>query len=181
LFSLPLGEFVYSSPVLRSSRDLVRNVISYARTGGTAQVAADPASRATYGDLQKSVTNLVNDSDVAVKALATRELALRKDSERRFESLIFEPFMQPDSKLIEQACWHAARSEMWDLVRLVMHPYGAAWTIDQEAYVTGISHTIVPPNIWRIKYQFQSATVWRSVANSRFSNLDNFDTAVFAW
>jgi len=39
------GQLADSSPAIKSSRDLLRNMASYARTGGTAQTAADGTSR----------------------------------------------------------------------------------------------------------------------------------------
>jgi len=65
-----------------------------------------------------------------------------------------------------------------DQVRVQRHPYGAAWSLDRYVFVTGISHTIAPPNVWQVGLTFQSATVWRTFSGSLFDTAV-FDTATF--
>ena len=93
---------------------------------------------------------------------------------------MFEPFRQVDATTVTAAWRWLAAARLWDLERVQRHPYNAAWTVDRYVFLTGISHTIAPPNVWKVGLTFQSATVWRSFTGSLFDT-GRFDTATFVW
>ena len=169
---------MYSSPRIKSSRDLQKSMVAYARKGGETQRASDPIARATIGDRQLSRTDLMNVDDPSVLSLAQREVALRKGAERRVDGLVFRPNMQRTPADTDAAWAWLSKMSMWDLARVVRTPLPAL-TIDRQVFVTGISHS-VRGSEWVVGLDFQSATVWQSVSSGRF-DVGVWDSAVWTW
>jgi len=169
---------MYSAPRIKSSRDLQKSMVAYARKGGETQRATDPVARATIGDRQLSRTDLMNVDDPSVLSLAQREVALRRGAERRVDGLVFRPNMQRTPADTDAAWAWLSKMSMWDLARVVRTPLPAL-TIDRQVFVTGISHS-VRGSEWVVGLDFQSATVWQSVSSGRF-DVGEWDSAVWTW
>jgi hypothetical protein len=170
---------IYSAPQFSSSRTQQRTMAAYARKGGTSQFAVDQTARATSGDRQLRRTDLLNDEDPSVLSLAQRDVALRSTVERRVDGVTVEPFIQVDAASVTTALRWLATLNLWHQARVIRRP-SPALTIDRYVHVTGISFEIVPAFTWRVTLQFQSATVWNTVASSRWET-GLWDTAAWAW
>lgn len=171
---------LYEAPIIKSSRDLQRSMAAYARVGGTMQRAVDQTARALIGDRQLSRTDLINTDDPSVLSLAQRDVALRKDAERRVDGLAFRPNFQASAALVTSTWQTLATLRMWQLVKVIRRPLPTL-TIDRNVFVTGMSHTISPgDHQWKVGLTFQSATVWQSVASARWDTA-TWDSAVWVW
>jgi hypothetical protein len=170
---------IYSAPTFSSSRNQQRTMAAYARKGGTSQIAVDQVARAVSGDRQLRRTDLLNDTDPSVLSLAQRDVALRSTVERRVDGATVEPFVQTDAATVTTALRWLASLNLWHQARVIRRPTPAL-TIDRYVHVTGVSFEIVPAFTWRATLQFQSATVWNTVASSRWDTAE-WDTAAWAW
>lgn len=165
------SELPYSDIGLSSSGDLITNIASFAREGGTAQTAADAASRALYGDRRASRTDLVCEADSQVLGLAQFHVQRYKDPERRVTSITINPRRDP-ARLWPQVLGRRVR----DLIRVKRRPPGGH-TITQDCHIAGIHHTITPHN-WQTTFDLWSATPWQAFATSRW-DVGVWDTATW--
>jgi hypothetical protein len=81
----------YSDVSMSWNAELIKNIVTFQRTGGTVQQAVDLTSRALAGDSPENRTDLINDADSQVLNLATFYLARYKDPEYRPKQLILKP------------------------------------------------------------------------------------------
>lgn len=145
--------------------DLVRNVISYARVGGSEQLRADPTSRAMTGvDQRETRSDLICETDAQVDQLASWFLAQHKDDEQTFSKVTLKPLNVPAmSVIMPQVLGRRVR----DLVRCVRRP-PAGDVIDKYCHISGIHHEI--GDDWITTFDLSSATVVRQFAGSRWDH-----------
>lgn len=152
-------EVPYSDISIDGAGDLIVNIASYARVGSTAQTAADPTSRALYGDRRDTRTDLVCETDDQAEDLATWKVMRFKDPERRVSSIQIKPRRNP-SVMFPLALGLQVR----DLVTVVRRPPGGH-TITQFCHIAGIRHVLTPDN-WVTTFDLFSATPYRAFASS---------------
>lgn len=153
--------------------DLVKGIASYARVGGTAQTASDATSRALYGDLRETRTDLICETDAQALGLATFFVEQRKAPEKRIEQIVVMPRRAP-STLYPQALARKPR----DLIRVIRRPPGGH-TMTRDCHIAGIHHQIdKSKGVWQTTWDLWSATVFQQYATSRW-DVAQWDTA--AW
>jgi hypothetical protein len=151
--------------------DLVRNVASFARVGGTAQVVDDPSSRSLYMDRRETRTDLVCETDAQALNLATFYVERFKQPEQRVTQIVVKPRTDP-KRLFPQVLGRRVR----DLIRVVVHPLGGG-AITQDCHIAGISHDITKDD-WTTTFDLWSATVYTGYSTSRF-DVGLYDQARF--
>lgn len=161
------SEISYLNAEPSYSGDLIRNIAAYARVGGSEQLVADNTSRALYGDMRESRTDLICETDAQVLTLATFFVEQRKNPEKRFVSLKFAPHARPSTQL-PQAIGRRVR----DLIRVKRQPPGGH-TLTRDCHVAGIHHSIDVGNKWEVTFDLWSASVYQTYTGSLW------DTAVF--
>lgn len=156
------GEIPYADIELSSPGDQITNVVSYARVGGTAQVAADATSRALYGDRTDPRTDLLCETDAQTAKLAAWKVARFKVPERRVTAITIDPRR-------DDVPWAVALgSRVRDLVTVVRRPPGG-YTITQYCHIAGVRHDVSRnPERWRTTFYLSSATPYRQFASSRW-------------
>lgn len=143
--------------------DLIVNVVSYTRVGGTAQTVSDPTSRALYAGDQSDVrTDLICETDDQVLTLANWKLLRFKDPEQRASAVSFMPRRDP-ATMIPIALGLRER----DLVRAIRTP-PVGTVIDRYCHVAGISHTVTAQRAWTVRLDLFSATPYLAFADSRW-------------
>lgn len=151
--------------------DLVRNIVGFARVGGTAQFADDPSSRQLYRDRRETRTDLLCETDAQALSLAEFFVERFKDPELRVTQIKVKPRADP-ARLFPQVLGRRVR----DLVRVVVRPLGGG-TITRDCYIAGISHDVSRDD-WVTTFDLASASVYQAYATSRF-DIGRFDTATF--
>lgn len=139
----------------------IRNIVSYARAGGTAQTVADATSRALYHDKRLTRTDLVCETDVQALALATFDLEVYKAPQKLFSAIRVLPLASP-TLLFPQVLGRRVR----DLIRTVARPLGSP-TITRDCHVAGISHDITSGN-WVTDFDLWDASVYQLYSTSRW-------------
>lgn len=163
---LPCSDIVTSA----AEGDTVRNIASFARVGGTAQLAADTASRQIYRDRRESRTDLVCETDAQALSLAQFYVEQFKDAEERITQIQLRPRMN-------SALWpHALGRRVRDLIRVVVRPLGGG-TITRDCHISGISHQVTGDD-WVTTFDLASASVYQQFQNSRF-DIGKFDQMTF--
>jgi hypothetical protein len=165
------GELPCSDIAVAYNGDLVRNIVSYTRVGGTAQLSADDASRQVYRDRRESRTDLVCETDAQALGLAEFFVAQFKDPEQRVTQIKVKPRAKP-AALFPVVLGLQVR----DLVRVVVRPLGGG-TITRDCHISGISHRVTGDD-WETTFDLASASVYQTYATSRF-DVGVFDTATF--
>lgn len=156
------GELRYASAQSVYNAELVSNMASFTKTGGsTANTAVDLTSRALYGDRQEAPTDFLNDSDAQLQTLATFWVARFKDPEQRFINLTIKPRRDP-SNLYPQVLGRRVR----DLIQVKRRPPGG-YTISQPCHISGVHHVITPA-AWETTFDLWSATFYQTYAASRW-------------
>lgn len=153
------SEIPYIDMEISGAGDLIANIVSYACAGGTAQLVADAASRALYGDRRDTRTDLVCETDAQALALASWKLSRFKDPERRISSVTIDPRANP-STMFPLALGLKVR----DLVTVKRRPPGGI-TITQYCHIAGIRHA-VGPDTWRTTFELFSANPYIRFASS---------------
>lgn len=156
------AELPYNSPVFAYDGQLLRNIVSFTRVGGTAQVAADNSSRALYGDQRETRSDLLCETDVQALTLATFYLNQYKDPERRITSITVKPRRAPTT-LYPQILGRKVR----DLVRVISRPPGG-FTLTRDCHIAGISHSMPSKGEWTTTFDLWSATFFETFASSRW-------------
>ena len=161
---------LYEADGINPSYDatLVKNYANYTREGGTAQVYSAQTSRDLFGDRVDSVTGLANDTDDDVAILARRAIGLNNYPERRVESLRFQPMRQPTQARTDLA-WSLIAGQALALRSLVRleHLTPQGFELNRWLFIRGCTHRITPTD-WSVDLTFTSATVWHSLADSRW-------------
>jgi hypothetical protein len=160
---------------LAYSGDTIKNFVSYAVAGGTAQTISDGTSIALYGPViqQETRTDLVAETDAQAFALATFFLYRYKDPDKRIVSFTVKPARAP-STLYPQILGRRVR----DLVQVSRTPPGGV-TLTRKCHIAGIHHTInKAKHEWATVLDLWDATVYQTFATSRW-DVGSWDTA--AW
>jgi hypothetical protein len=166
------SEISYLNAVPTYAGDLIRNITRWSRVGGSIQTGAgtaDNTSRALYGDLQDSRTDLLCETDAQVLALSTFFIEQRKDPEKRFESLTFAPRAHPSTQMAQ-----AIERRPRDLIRVKRQPPGGH-TLDRYCHISGIHHSIEVGNKWEVTFDLWSASVYQTYFGSLWDSA-LFDT-----
>jgi hypothetical protein len=156
------GGLPYNDVTMSWNAELIRNLISFQRTGGTVQLATDLTSRSLAGDSPETRTDLINDSDLQVLNLATFYLARYKDPEYRPKQLVLKPRANM-AALAPQALGRRVR----DLVEVLRKPRAGNYLITRDCHVAGITHVITGDD-WTTTWDLWSATVYQTYASSRW-------------
>lgn len=152
-------EIPYSGGKIGSPGNLIKNVVSYQREGGTTQTVSDETSRALYKTRLDSRTDLACETDDQVLRLAAWKLARFKAPERRLES--FKLFPRKDPTRL----WPLALGlKVRDLIKVVRRPPGGH-TITQYCHVAGIGHQFDADN-WTTTFYLWSASPYRAFSTS---------------
>jgi hypothetical protein len=147
--------------------DAIINSAEYKRDdpAATPQSFGDAVSIALYGvrgDPDTS-TDLVNETDAQVLALAQWSVLVNRDPEARVEELT----LRPRCDLATLAPILLALM-IADLVTVTVRPPSATGHImTRDCFVSGISHAI-SENDWVMRVRTASATAWRAFAESRW-------------
>jgi hypothetical protein len=139
----------------------IKNIVSYARVGGTAQTKDDPTSRALYRDKRLTRTDLICETDAQALALATFDLEVYKAPKKRFSAIRVKPRGNPTA-LFPQVLGRRMR----DLVRTVARPLGSP-TIIRDAFIAGVHHDISGDD-WITDFDLWDATVFQTYSTSRW-------------
>lgn len=153
------SEIPYADIQLQYNGDLLANIASFARTGGTAQTTTDEDSRALYGDRRYTRTDLVCETDDQVEGLTQLWIARYSTPEQRVVSVQLKP-RRSASTMFPDVLGRRVR----DLVTVNRQPPGG-YTISQQCHVAGISHTITPAD-WTTDIDLWSARPWTDFASS---------------
>lgn len=153
------SEIGYSDIQLAYNGDLVANIASFARTGGTAQTTTDEDSRALYGDRRYTRTDLVCETDAQALALAQLWIARYSEPEQRVVSIQLKP-RRSASTMFPDVLGRRVR----DLVTVNRQPPGS-YTISRDCHVAGISHTITAGD-WVTDIDLWSGRPWTDFATS---------------
>jgi hypothetical protein len=156
------GSMPYSDVVMSWNAELIKNIVTFQRTGGTVQQAVDLTSRALAGDSTENRTDLVNDTDTQVLNLANYYLARYKDPEYRPKQLELKPRANM-AALAPQALGRRVR----DLVRVLRHPNRGNYLITRDCHIAGISHDITGDD-WTATLDLWSATIYQNYSTSRW-------------
>lgn len=150
--------------------DLVKNIVSFQRVGGTVQTVADNTSRALYGDRRESRSDLICTTDTQALTLASYYLAAFKDPELRITKIRVKPRYNP-ALMFPVVLGLRVR----DLVRVVVRPIGGGTAITQDCYIAGISHTVTGDD-WVTDFDLWSAAFIETFAMSKW-DLGAWDSA----
>jgi hypothetical protein len=162
-----LGELPYSAVQPAYDGDLMVNIVSWSRAGGTTQTAADAISRALYGDKRdSSKTNLMCSTDLQVATLAQFFLQRFSKPEDRIASVEIKPRGNPN--LLFPA---VLTREVRDLVRARRQPPGGI-TITRDCHIAGIAHQIDGDN-WVTTFSLWSAAVYQGIGRWDVGTWDN--------
>lgn len=157
------SQLQYASAEMAYDGDLTKNIVSYTRVGGTAQTVADNTSRALYGDLRETRTDLVCETDAQALALATFYLNEFKEPERRITAIRIKPRRNP-AGLFPQVLGRRVR----DLIRVVRTPPGG-FTLTRDCHISGVSHAVeYSTGKWETRFTLSSATFFQTYATSRW-------------
>lgn len=143
------------------SGDLVKPMAAFARVGGSLQLSSDATSRALYGDLLASRTDLIAESDAQVAALAAWSVQRFKNPERRVAWIKIKPRRDP-ARLFPQALGRQVR----DMIRVVRRAPGG-FTITRDCHIAGITHEIKRDD-WITTFELWSASPYTSFTTSRW-------------
>jgi hypothetical protein len=139
----------------------VKNIVSYARVGGTAQTVVDQTSRALYHPKRKTRTDLICETDAQALARATFDLEKYKAPAKRFSRIQVKPRANP-TRLFPKVLGLRVR----DLIRVVARPLGSPPVI-RDCHIAGIHHDITGDN-WVTTFDLWDASVYQRYAGSRW-------------
>lgn len=139
----------------------IKNIVSYARVGGTAQTVTDETSRALYRDKRLTRTDLICETDAQALTLATFDLTFYSAPKKMFTAIEVKPRANP-ATLFPQVLGRRVR----DLVRVVARPLGSP-TITRDAFVAGVHHRVSGDD-WITTFDLWDATVFQTYASSRW-------------
>jgi hypothetical protein len=158
----------------------IKNVASFTRVGGTAQVVSDATSRVLYGpvDKRETRTDLVCETDAQALGLATFFVQRYKDPKKRFSQIQIKPRASP-AALWPQVLGRRVR----DLVRVVARPLGSP-TVTRDCHIAGIHHQVTGDD-WVTTFDLWDATVYQTYKSSRWDvgtwGAFDGDTSAAAW
>jgi len=164
--------------------DLVRNIYNYQRVGGTIQTVDNQASRQLYGDRGDVRTDLICSTNADVLRLIQREIVLHNTPELRVESVTFSPLSprNSDDSIPGARVWLWLGTGAMSLRRgtfVYYQPPGEPEPVRSDVFIESISHSITPTG-WEIKLGFSSATVYTTIGNTLWDEV-NWDYAAWSW
>lgn len=171
----------FSDPVFAYDADLVYNRVSLARAGGTQQTVTDIESRALYGDLAYSRSDLIAETDADVLQSAVIMLSRFGTPEYRVAAITLYPMSDtsPNTTIVELTTGKWYNSLSWELLTgcevVATTPGGTS--VQSIAYIDGIQHTIRPRE-WVTRLNFASAEAFSGFQASTWDN-GQWDTALW--
>jgi hypothetical protein len=157
------SQLPYASAEMAYDGTLTKNIASFARAGGTSQLAFDNTSRSLYGDLRETRTDLVCETDPQALSLAQFYMNQFKDPEKRITSIAIKPRRNP-SVLFPQVLGRRVR----DLIRVVRTPPGG-FTLTRDCHIAGVTHSVERGSgKWDTRFQLWSATFYQTYATSKW-------------
>jgi len=138
----------------------IRNRISAARTGGTAQYAVSLSSMDHYGEYAFSRTDLGVATDTQAALWAIELLRYYAYPQLSLEDATLLPGISPDDDVV----WNALLGARYvtDLVRIVWSPPDLpANVVDQSSRIVGAAHTITRSR-WEVKLQLVATNALQS-------------------
>jgi hypothetical protein len=162
-------ELPYFDIVPSYDEEQIFNLARVTRAGGTEQTATDTASVTKY--LTHTYTpssELLMQSDTEALDYANYVVALAKDAEYRFDSLVINPRRDPDN-LFPQVLGR----KLGDRITVRRRPPGGG-TIERDVFIVGVSHDATP-DTWLTTWQLQSAsrTAYLILDHATLGQLDN--------
>lgn len=144
--------------------DMIINVATYKRVGGTDQRYTDPTSIALYGDCDDKSPNrdnLVCETDAQTYSLAQWAVATNKDPEARINQLTIKPRCDP-TVLMPLILGLKIR----DLIEVIIRPPSATLhTMTRSCFVSGIAMKISDADM-EVKIDTSAAGVYRAFSTS---------------
>lgn len=131
---------------LANDDKLVINSASITRIGGTAQVASDAASIATYFPHSFSVNNLVVETDAEALNIARAYVATRKDTTIRIDAMILD-LTTPN---YDAGITAALSADNFSLFKIINESQGNV-TLTKTLEVVSVAHDITP-NTWKTTF-----------------------------
>lgn len=148
------AELPYEDIEIHYDGDLLTNVASFARVGGTAVQAQDNTSRALYQDKTFQRSDLICQTDTQVQSLANWYVAQFASPERRVTRIDINPRETV-------ANWSQVLGrEVRDLVTVKRRPPGG-FTISRDCHIAGIRHSARPAE-WKTSFALFSATPYQT-------------------
>lgn len=145
-------EIGYVGVKFGSTSQQLRNVVRATRVGGTQQIATDGASVSKYRARTWQRSDLIMQTDAAAADYALYVLGLLKTAELRFDTLVLNPLANPDV-LFPQVLGR----ELGDRITIRRRPPGGGATIERQAFIRGIQHSI-ELDTWQTTWTLQDAT-----------------------
>lgn len=125
----------------------VRNIIQFARIGGTLQTSSDATSIVLHDRRTYRRTDFHNNADSEVSTLADRHLAIAKDLRLRLESVTIAAVADPDDEDLNRLLWG---TQFGDLLKVKVATVG--WSFEREVQVFGIHHEITGDD-WAVTFR----------------------------
>ena len=163
----------YTNAIITFTGDHLANILSYSAFDGEPQTVSDSTSRALYGDMKLTRTDLMCETDAQVLGLAQWDLQRRKDVEQRIEQITIFP------QRSASVAWPISLGrEIRDLVKVIRHPPGGT-KIVRYCFIGGVSHSwSAEQNLWRTTFNLDSATAYLAFAVSLW-DVGLWDTALW--
>jgi hypothetical protein len=133
------------------------NYVRVARVGGEPKVAQDLESQTRFLMRTFSREDLLLTDDAIVQSYANFILALSKEHELRFNTLVINPLKDP-WRLFPQVL----SRQIGDRIRIIRRPPGGGMPIVRDVFIRGIQHEIGQV-FWRTTWQLQSASKYANV------------------
>ena len=118
--------------------NLIKNNVTFTRTGGSAQNKTDATSIADYGTRSLTRASLDNSTDSDVGNLAQVAIDQFKDAEVRIREISLEP--RANAALMTQCL----DRELRDLITVEFSPPGGGSAISQDHFIIGLRHRFTP-------------------------------------
>jgi len=165
---LPGGELPYFDIEPSYDEEQIFNFARVIRAGGAEQTASDAVSRIKY--LTHTYTpssDLLMQLDSEALDYANYVVALAKDAEYRFESLVINPLIDPNN-LFPQVLGR----KIGDRITVRRRPPGGG-LIERDVFIVGVSHD-ASPDTWFTTWQLQSAskTAYLILGHATLGKLD---------
>lgn len=144
--------------------DMIINIATYKRVGGTDQRYTDPTSCALYGDCDdpgSNTDNLICETDAQTYSLAQWTVATNKDPEVRIDQLLIKPRCNPTVLMPL-----VFGLKMRDLIEVIIRPPSStSHTMTRSCFISGISVKISKADI-EVRFDTSTASVYRAFAAS---------------
>lgn len=133
-------------------RARVVNRVQFARIGSTMQQVDDAASQSIHDVRSYQRTDLQNNSDGEVLALAERYLQMFKQSRMRIDAVTIAAVADPGNEDLNRLIWDTRFGDLISVKGQTAH----GWDIERELQVMGIHHEITGDE-WRVTLSLDDA------------------------